>query len=224
MIRLLLPLTMVLSQARPMVVPGERLAYEVSSARFGRIGTAEFNTILMGDTIRLTFDSKAKILLFKASDHTESDLDAESLRTVRYSKRERSPIGKRDENVVVDHSANVWTDGDKQHALASADALDELSFIYLVRSLELSDNESVTVRRHFDEARNPIVIRNINNESGTFINGTPVDIVEMNVPDKRQDGGRSIVRFYISRDEKRVPLRIESSMPVAGRVTMTLKP
>jgi hypothetical protein len=44
----------------------------------------------------------------------------------------------------------------------------------------------------------------------------------MQVPDKRQQSGFSILRFHLSRDERRLPIRIESTMPLAGRVTMTL--
>jgi hypothetical protein len=44
----------------------------------------------------------------------------------------------------------------------------------------------------------------------------------MRVPDARQKHGFSTIRFFISDDAERVPVRIETSMPVAGQIVMTL--
>lgn len=222
MIAFLLPLVMVFAQGRPLVFAGEQLTYVVSSARFGKIGSARLNTQLFADTFRLTFETKAKFLIFGATDKTISDLDAENLRTLRYSKHERSPIGKRDENVQINHATGFWADARGKHRLATDDALDELSFIYLIRSLELQPGQEIVINRHFDVERNPIRLRMIAADS--FLNGRPVHVIEMKVRDRRQDAGVSMLRFFISSDELRLPVRIESNMPVAGRITMTLVP
>jgi hypothetical protein len=212
---LMIPFLLVLGQIQPLVIPGERLTYEITSARFGKMGRAEFSvTTLESGAYRLAFDFDARVLLFKASDHTFSELEATSLRTLRYGKRERSPIGSREENVVIDHAASTWTDHGKVQSLASHESLDELSFIYLIRNIDLAVGEERVVTRHFDSARNPVKIRAV-----SFTED--VEVIEMSVPDKRQKGGVSVLRFYISRDPRRIPLRIESSMPVAGKITMT---
>ena len=212
----LLPFLLVLGgQFQPLVIPGESLMYDVSSARFGKMGRARFSvTTLETGAIRLAFDFDARVLLFKASDHTYSELEATSLRTLRYGKRERSPVGSRDENVVIDHAASTWTDRGSVQRLASSEALDELSFIYLIRNIELAVGEERIFTRHFDHARNPVKIRAVSYTDD-------VEVIEMSVPDKRQKSGFSVLRFHVSRDRRRIPLRIESSMPVAGKVTMT---
>jgi hypothetical protein len=89
--------------------------------------------------------------------------------------------------------------------------LDELSFIYFVRALELDAGDTVVVRRHFDERRNPVRV----------VAHTTRDL-EMIVPDIRQKNGTSKLRFLLSDDSTRVPLRIQTAMPVAGQITMTL--
>src|SRR5688500_17595758 len=209
----MLPFLLMLAHWQPLVIPGERLSYDVSSARFGKLGRASFSvTRLESGTLRLAFDFEARVLFFKASDHTSSELEPITLRTLKYSKRERSPVGKRDEHVTIDHAASTWHDGRVARALASSDALDELSFIYLVRSLELAPNEERMVARHFDEARNPVRVRAIGHNEHA-------DILEMRVPDMRQESGYSVLRFHLSKDARRLPLRIESNMPVAGRIT-----
>ena len=214
MISLLGTSLVLLAQLQALVLPGEILTYEVSSARFGRMGEARFSVSENEGVVRLAFDMTTKVLLLRASDHTASYLDAASLRTLRYTKRERSPLGGRDEDVAIDHAAGTWVEGGKTHPLASPDPLDELSIIYLVRNIRLRNGEERVLTRHFDTARNPIRVRSIASEQ--------VDIVEMHVPDARQNSGVSVLRIHLSRDERSVPLVIESSMPLAGRVTMTL--
>ncbi len=220
MLQFILPLALLLGQLQPLLFPGEQLVYDVVSSRMGRIGQAELRTETVGTeaghNVRLTFQTHVKVLLFKASDLTVSELDAERLSTVRYSKRERSPIGKHDENVSIDPEAGVWHDGKKPHELASDAALDELSIIFLLRALRMAPGEEQVLVRHFDEARNPIRVRALNGVSDLY------DVVEMTVPDHRQDSGKTVLRFYFSRDAARVPVRIESNMPLAGRITMTL--
>lgn len=207
------------ADAQPLLVPGESLRYEVTSARFGRMGEAVFSTEVLRDgTVRLAFDFDARVLLMRVSDHTESVVDPELGAMIRYSKRERSPLGGRDEHVVVDHAASQWTDAaGSTHPLAAGNALDELSMISLVRGLELAPGAELVVRRHFDRARNPIRIRHAGRSA-------VADVIEMTVPDGRQSGGTNTVRFELAREPGRVPLRIISHMPVAGRITMTLIP
>ena len=215
---ILFPFLLVLAQTQPLVIPGERLTYEVSSARFGKMGQAHFSvTTLESGALRLAFDFDAKVLFFKASDHTFSELDPVSLRTLRYGKRERSPVGSRDENVVVHHGSATWVENGRANILASSEALDELSFIYLIRNIELAVGEERVMTRHFDQARNPVRIRAVSFSED-------VEVIEMSVPDKRQKNGLSTLRFHLARDPRRTPLRIESNMPVAGRIVMTLVP
>jgi hypothetical protein len=189
---------------RPFVRVGEELTYSVHSSRFGNIGKAilraDPDTIYAVPAVRLSFDFSARVTLFKVSDRTRSWLDAETLRTMRYSKDERSPLGSRKEDVRV--MSDVATDL----------PLDELSFIYFVRALDLAPGDSMMVERHFDPKRNPVRIR-----------ATAHNTYEMAVPDPRQKGGTTRLRFTISDDSAKVPLRIETSMPVAGHITMTLQ-
>lgn len=193
-------------RALPLVRAGEQLVYQVHSSRFGNIGKAvlqvDRDTLDGAPAFLLSFDFNARIALFKVSDHTRSWLDATELSTLRYQKHERSPIGGRHEDVRI---ADVARTTDLP--------LDELSFIYFIRALDLAAGDTIVVRRHFDARRNPVRIVALGTRH-----------YEMTVPDSRQKHGTSQLRFLISNDEARVPLRIESTMPVAGAITMTLVP
>ena len=214
-----------IANTRPLIRPGEELVFAVSSSRFGRMGTAQMR-VQAADTAegvpayQLSFDFSARILLFKVSDHTRSWLRADSLSTVRYSKHEHSPVTSRNEDVVVDQRLGEWSDGKNWSPLGAEHPLDELSFIYLVRSLDLQVSQAVEVRRHFDAQRNPVRIEAV---ARRVVAGRDVVVYEMHVPDPRQKNGSSTLRFFISDDDARLPMRIESSMPAAGQITMTLQ-
>lgn len=192
------------ADTRPLVRPGEEIVYTVHSSRFGTIGNAvlrvEHDTIYGAPAYRLSFDFTARVALVKVSDRTRSWLDARTLGTLHYLKDERSPLGGRKEDVRI---------GDD---VAADLPLDELSFIYFVRALDLAPGDSLVVNRHFDPRRNPVRIRALASNQ-----------YEMTAPDARQKKGVSRLRFTISDDSTRVPLRIETSMPVAGNITMSLQ-
>jgi hypothetical protein len=212
---------------RPFVRPGEELTFRVRSARFGDLGTATMR--VAEDTVdgrlayRLMFDFDARVLVFGISDHTRSWLDPLTLSTLRYEKDERSPVGRRQESVTVNPADSSWTAHGTQQPLASAAPLDELSIIYLVRSLDPLASGPLQLERHFDRARNPIQLcllerRTIEALGQTF----DALVVQLDVPDARQRNGRNRLRFYISDDANRLVLRIDSSMPMAGTLTLTL--
>ncbi|MEX2280894.1 MAG: DUF3108 domain-containing protein, partial [Gemmatimonadota bacterium] len=210
--------------------PGESLEFKVQSSRFGKIGTAVMR--VTADTIRgqeawlLAFDFSAKVILFKASDQTRSWFDPACFSSLRYTKRERSPVTKRDENVEIFPAERRWENGSGSFTSETEHPLDELSFLYYLRTLPLEDGAIYTVKRHFDPARNPVTItvlrreRLEDRENEAYYQTV---VVEMRVRDSRQSGGFSVLRLHVTDDEFKVPVRIESSMPVGGTMIMTLK-
>jgi hypothetical protein len=213
---------------RPLVRPGEELVFRVRSARFGDVGKAIMrvageDTIDGRSAYRLTFDFRARFLLFKVSDRTRSWLDAQTLSTLRYRKSERSPIGGRQEAVDVNPADSSWSENGVKRPLASLLPLDELAFIYLVRDIDALAARPMQLERHFDAARNPVHLCVLGQQTiealGQSLEAT---VVQMDVPDARQDGGRSQLRFYIGAGPERLVLRIDTSMPVGGALTLTL--
>jgi len=233
--RLLLPLLFVLPMGvraedppvRPVIRVGEVLTYRVHSSRFGDIGTAvmrvDEDTVNGRPAYRLSFEFEGKVLLFRVSDETRSWVDVNTLSSVRYTKRERTPVGNRDETAEVRAFDGVWSDGSTEYPVANPAPLDELAFIYYVRGLPATFDE-LNVTRHFDQARNPVIFRKRGVETvdalGSRLKAT---VIEMTVPDARQKKGTSTLRFYIGADEHRFPLRIDSSMPMGGTMTLLLE-
>ena len=208
--------------------PGEQLAFSVASSRFGKIGTAVMrvssDTIRGRDAMLLAFDFSAKVILFKASDQTRSWIDPSCFTSLRYTKRERSPVSKRDEHVEIFPDERRWETPSGSFVSEAKQPLDELSFLYFIRTLPLENGATYSVDRHFDPARNPVTITVLKREPLTDAIGTyQTIVVEMRVKDPRQSNGVSKIRLQLTDDELRTPLRIESSMPFGGTMVMSLQ-
>jgi len=142
----------------------------------------------------------------------------------RYFKHEKHVLSKRDEKVEIFPSEKRWTGADGASGISPTDEpLDELSFIYFIRTLPLTDDATYRFDRHFDAARSPTsvsVIRRevINTPAGKF----QTVLVEMRVRDSRRYKGEGVIRINLSDDAMRIPIRIESAMPIIGTAVMTL--
>ena len=211
---------------------GEKFTYALSVSRVGTIGRGEMwiegPVIVKGiSTWVLRFDTKAGFAMVRGKDFTTSWYDPSRGASVKFDKREREPLSNHDEVIEMDPATKSWTEvgGSRMAGESPTDApLDELSFLYFIRTLPLADDSLRSFQRHFDAARNPTTIRvigreSINTKAGTF----PTLIVEMKVRDPRHYRGEGTIRINLSDDDHRIPVRIQSEMPVFGTATLTLE-
>jgi hypothetical protein len=217
-------------QASLPFAPGEQCVYRGSN-RLGRIGTGTMaveGPVQEGGrrTYLLRFDFRGRVGPAVISDQSRSWWDPSALASVRYSKRERSPLSSVTQEVRMDPAARRWTGTDGQGGqMATAAPLDELSFIYFLRTLRLADGDSYSFTRHYQPGRNPVTVRVVGRERMRVPAGEFQAIeVEMRVRDpERYNGGEGVIRFHLTDDARRIPIRIESSMPVGGRVVLSLQ-
>jgi hypothetical protein len=214
----------------PLLRSGEVLTFTVHSSRFGDIGTAtmrvDMDTIGGRVAYRMSFDFKGRVLIMSVSDHTRSWIDARTMNTIRYTKSEHTPLTNRDEQVDIVPDGGVWKDSKGEHPLASTEPLDELAFIYVMRALAGREElaSSTEIQRHFDVNRNPVIVNLLGTEQTRTPDGTAqARILQMVVRDSRQKGGTTKLKLYIGTDHSHLPLRIESSMPMGGAMSMILK-
>jgi hypothetical protein len=156
--------------------------------------------------------------------HTHSWVDIETHAALRFHKSERSPLGTSIEQVELFPAQSLWQAADGvEGTMPTQVPLDELSFLYHIRTLPLPDGAELILERHFDASRNPVLVRVVGRDrirvpAGEF----QVVVVEMRVPDSRVNEGGSI-RIYLTDDARRTPVRIESSARVLGRVVFVLE-
>lgn len=211
---------------------GEHLEFRVTSSRFGEMGTSRMSVegprrVDGRDVLVLSMETRGRVLLVRYRDAARSWLDPERMASVRYEKEERHPLASREETVEIDLGEGRWTgEGGQGGALATEAPLDELSFLYFLRTIPLRAGVEQTFARHFDAERNPVRVRVVGRGLLTVPAGTFRAVeVEMRVRDPRrfEDGGEATIRLHLTDDDRRLPLRIESTAPWVGTVVMTLR-
>ena len=161
---------------------------------------------------------------FRVSDKTASWLDPERMASLRFTKYERNPMGKHDEDILIEPDTRSWSAADGRTGTSpSGQPLDELSFIYALRTMRIPDDSTLVLNRHYDADRNPTLVRSLGRGSVTTPAGTfATREIEMRVRDARRYRGEGVIRISLSDDACRRPVRIESRMPSAGTVVLTL--
>jgi uncharacterized protein DUF3108 len=209
--------------------PGEQLTYSVRVGKLGRVGRGTMTVkgpIVVRDVeaYALHFDLRARVGFLTAVDRTCSWIDPQRMATLRFQKHERHPLSKYDENVELFPHEQRWERAVGDSGVSPTDdPLDELSFIYYVRTLPLVADTTYEFTRHFESGRNPIQIKVVRRdtlvtEAGKF----PTVFVEMRVKDPRRYKGDGVIGIHLSDDSHRMPVRITSSMPLFGSTVLTL--
>ena len=209
---------------------GERLSYRVSVARLGNVGHGEMwiegpVEVRGVSTYLLRFDFSAGKGLVKAVDRTSSWLDPERMSAQRYRKHEKHLLAHHDEHVEMFPADRRWAATSGENGVSPTDMpLDELSFMYFIRTLPLANKDAYRFDRHFDAARSPTSVTVIGRETVSTGAGTfRTILVEMRVKDPRRYKGEGSIRINLTDDSVRLPVRIESRMPVVGTAVMTLE-
>ena len=209
--------------------PGERLTYTVKTARFGGSGRAtmwiEGATSVRGTHVwPLRFDFGARVGPMTAEDRTVSWFDARRGTSVRYVKHERHPLAKQDDEVELFPEERRWSAKDGTVGVSPTDLpLDELSFMYFLRTLPVGTTSDWSFDRHYAADRNPTRVRVVGRgEIETGAGRFRTVQLEMRVKDPRRYKGEGVIRIDLSDDACRIPVRIESRMPVIGAAVMLL--
>lgn len=211
--------------------PGEVLEYRVSTSRFGDVGNARMAVegpveVRGRKTVVLSLEVRGKVVFFSFADTTRSWLAGGPMTSLRYRKVEHHPLSSRNESVEIFPEERRWTTAEGDEGLLMTDRpLDELSFIYLARTLSLPSGDSISLQRHFDPVRNPVRISGRGLDSVSVPAGAfEAETLMLTVRDDERfgEGERGRIRIDLSTGPERIPLRIVSTQPWLGEVTMSL--
>ncbi len=209
---------------------GERLTYRVRVPKMRASGRGamwvEGPVDVRGTAAYLLrFEMKAGLGPIKGVDRAHSWLDRERMTSLRYAKHESHPLSRHDEAVELFPDEKRWDAGSNGAGESAADApLDELSFLYFLRTLPLVSDTAIAFSRHYDAERNPTIVRVVGRETLTTDAGVfRTIVVEMRVKDPRRYRGQGLIRIHITDDACRIPVRIESTMAVLGTTVLTLE-
>lgn len=208
---------------------GDTLTFSARVSRVGRVGKAmmwvDGPSELRGTPAWvLHFNFSARVGPVSAEDRTESWIDARTMATLRFHKHERHPLSRHDERVELFPAERRWQAADGTSGESESDApLDELSFMFFLRTIPLDADTTLVFERHFDPARNPTIVKVVGRETVTTGAGEFRTVkLEMRVRDPRRYRGEGVIGINLTDDARRLPVRIESTMPVIGTAVLTL--
>ncbi len=208
---------------------GESLSYVIRIGFGIRVGKGEM-TVAAGDSVRgeatllLRFGVDAGAGPIRATQRSASWVTPAQLATLRFTKHERSPLTNVDDSVEVYPREKRWTAAKGAIGYSPSDLpLDELSFLFFVRTLPLAADSSWNFSRHYDPARSPTLVRVVGRErvktdAGTFETWK----VELKVRDPAHFRGLGRMVLNVTDDAQRTPVRIETDMREAGSTVLEL--
>jgi len=211
--------------------PGEHMSYKISLGILGKVGNgsievAELDTLFSRPVYKLRMLIKGKKLMAEVNDDYQSWFDAERLISLRFYQNIHEVNYKRLRTLDFDLAAGKWRRLEKEEEgpLASREPLDDLSFLYFVRTLPLEVGKEYTFNRYFKEDGNPVRIRVLRRETITVPAGKFNTIVVQPIIQTTGlfgEGGKAEVFF--TDDEARIPVQIKSKVKLIGSLNMELQ-
>ncbi len=175
-------------------------------------------------TYLLRSQTRAGMGPFKGFQLMESWLDPLTVRSLRFHEQERRFFRSHSITVKIHPDDRLWTgdDGSSGESITNA-SLDELSFIYYLRTLPQGKDTLYQFNNHFDATRDPVTVREssggvVQTASRAYV----TTLMEMRVHDPRRYRGEGIIRVFLSDDSCRLPVRIESSVPGMGSFVLMM--
>jgi hypothetical protein len=211
--------------------PGELARYKVTVGLFGGVGRGSME-ISAVDTLRgracyrIRFDLKGGVPFAKVDDHFESWLDVSSLASRRFEQRQKEVKFRRERVFDFYPEERRWVRVDKEGAgdLPTDAPLDDVSFLYFVRTLDLEVGKTYTLDRYFKADGNPVVIEVVRKERiqvpiGNF--DTIVVRPVIRASGLFAEGGEA--ELYFTDDDRHILIQMRSRVPILGHLHLLLE-
>jgi len=210
--------------------PGEYLKYDVRLGALGRRGEGYMQVVGLDSlrgrtTYHVAMAIEGGLLFAKVNDHYQSWFDVANLVTFRfiqdvdeinyerYRHWELYPEEKRFERVDNGNSGDIPTD----------QPLDDVSFLYFVRTLPLQVGDEYSFDRYFREGGNPVVIKVLRRDTVTVPAGTFNTVVVQPIIQTKGlfgEGGEAEIHF--TDDQRRLMVLMRSKVPLVGALSLHL--
>ena len=212
--------------------PGERLEYKV---KIGILNAGNAHMAVLGiDSVRgepayhVQMAIKGSLLFgaMKVDDKYDSWIDTHLMTSRRYISdvHQLSYSSYRSFEFYPDEMYWEQTDEGIIGDLATALPLDDIAFVYYVRTLPLEVGKTYTLPRYFKKEGNPVIIKVERRDRRETPAGTFNTIVVRPIIKTRglfSEGGAAELHF--TDDERRYLVYLRSEIPVAGSVTLHLE-
>lgn len=219
---------------------GERAVYDVTigPVRVGRglLEVEAVDTVRGTPAYRLAFEIEGGPFFYKVDDRTVSWLATDPYRSVRFEQVLHEGGYRRHRRYELDHEARTSTREDWNEDLGAyrphaterdvpipPGALDEISYLFLIRTLPLEVGRTYSFDDYFEEDGNPVVIRVLRRErvrvrAGTF----ETVVVRPIIRTAGIFGEAGAGELYITDDERRLIVMLKSRMKM-GELALYLR-
>jgi hypothetical protein len=211
--------------------PGERAEYAVRLGRIGTVGRGSMEitgieTVDRRPTYRARMLIAGGIPLARVNDSFETWIDIRELFSRRYHQDQKEVNFERVRKFDFFPEQRTYrrTDTGETGSLPTDRPLDEVSFLYYVRTLPLRVGETYTLNQYFREDGNPVVLRVLRKERVRVPAGTFETIVVQPIIRTRGlfgEGGQAEVFF--SDDDRRILVQMRSRVRLIGSLSLHLQ-
>jgi hypothetical protein len=205
--------------------PGEIATYRVSYGRIGRVGTGSMQVVGI-DTVRgnpayhVQFRLQGGIPGARVNNHFESWMDVGGLYSHRFLQDTHEVSFKRKRERNFFPRDRRWTghtnDRIEDGTLPTELPLDDTSFLYFVRTMQLEVGREYTINRYWNPEGNPVRIRVLRRETVRVPAGTFNTIVVqplIRTSGLFSEGGEAEV--YFSDDDARTLVMLRAKLSIA---------
>lgn len=209
---------------------GERANYDVElkgrGVGHGSLEVLGLETVNGHQTLHASLKVSAGLLFAKVNDEFDSWFDPNRFYSRRFVQNQRELTHQRSKDYAIapeQRSVHEKFTGDVD-SLATSEPLDDVSFLFYVRTLPLRVGDVDTIPRYFKPGRD-VIIRVLRKERVTVPAGTfSVIVVQPTITNAGGlfgQGGKAEV--YFTDDASRTLVMLKSSVPVLGSLALTLR-
>ncbi len=210
--------------------PGERLEYDVKMGVFS-VGEATLevegvDTVRGHPSYHVSMSLEGGIPLARVDDYFQSWLDAEMLISRRFHQQIREAGYESDRHYEILPEEGRWerTDADDGGEMTTNFPLDDISFVYYVRTLDLTPGKEYRFDRYFKEDGNPVVVQVVGRDrievpAGTFETVVVRPVIQTD--GLFGEGGEAELHFTDDEDHYLVYMRVK--IPLIRSMTLHLR-
>jgi hypothetical protein len=200
---------------------GESLRYE---ARLGMvpIGSASMSVSRVArergtEAFVFAANGEGHPLGFRVGAELTSWVGTGRFNSLRFHRRvfQGSSVDEAQYHIIPD-SSRYREDGVPQDWVAPSNPLDELAFLYYLRTVPLRPGATYQIPRYFKTGYNPIGVRVVGRETATLPGGASVPVLVLEITSRNL-----LVGVQLTDDARRLPVEMDLPLPF-GRVTLEL--
>jgi len=203
-----------------------RVKVGIFNAGEGEMAIPALDTVRGHDAYRITMTIRGGIPGARVNDAYGSWLDIRTLQSWRFIQDIHEVNYKSFRHYEMLPDRRIWdrADNDESGPLASLTPLDDIAFIYFIRTLPLEVGRSFTFDRYFKAEGNPVTVTVLRRDRCKTEAGEFATLVVQPTIQTRGlfQGGDAEIHF--TDDARRIPVYVKSNIPkFPGSLTLHLK-